>query len=139
MSQNIYDLNQFRRYVPEDNKPYYMVDPQSEEEQRRPFDYVGQEAHFEGFLRELNQLKSECSRTYHDPHCRALPIGETVKGEIVLLIIQGFVHQNEIKSSSFVVVCAPTGLDQLYSDLEVKERQVKAAIKKVVRDAIERN
>ena len=61
------------------------------------------------------------------------------KSEIVLLIIQGFVHQNEIKSSSFVVVCAPTGLNQLYTDLEVKERQVKAAIKKVVCDAIERN
>ena len=64
---------------------------------------------------------------------------ETVKGEIVLLIIQGFVHQNEIKSSSYVVVCAPTGLDELYTDLEVKERQVKAGINKVVRDAIERN
>ena len=46
MSQNIY--HQFSRYVPEDNKPYYMIDPQSEEEQRRLFDYVGQQAHFEG-------------------------------------------------------------------------------------------
>ena len=41
------------------------------------------------------------------PIANALPIGETVKGEMVLLIIQGFVHQNEIKSSCYVVVCAP--------------------------------
>ena len=88
MSQNIYDLNQFRRYVPEDNKPYYIVDPQSEEEGRRPFDYVGQEAHFEVFLRELNQLE-KCLENTIILIADALPIGETVKGEIVLLIILG--------------------------------------------------
>ena len=87
---------------------------------------------------ELNQLKKRLENAIIRI-ANALPIGETAKGEIVLLIIQGFVHQNEIKSSSYVVVCAPTGLDELHTDLEVKERQAKAVIKKVVRDAIERN
>jgi len=139
MSKTIYDLNQFSRYVPEDNKPYYIIDPQSEEEQRRLFDYVGQVAHFEGFSHEL---KRELELRPEGAIIRiadALPIGETVKGEIVLLIIQGLARQNKLEGGSFVVVCAPTGLDQLYSDLEVNERKVKATIKKLVRNAIERN
>ena len=129
MSQNIYDLSQFCHYIPENNKPYYIIDPQSEEEHRRLFDYIGHQAHFEGFLRELRcelkQLKAQ--ETSQEPLirvARALRIGETAEGEIVLLIIQAFVHQNEIKGGSFVVACAPTGLDQLYADLEVEERQV---------------
>ena len=105
MSQNLYDLNQFSRYVPADNKPYYMIAPQSEEEQQRLFDYVGQQAHFEGFLREL---RGELKRVKFSMRiASALPIGETVKGEIVVLIIQGFVHKKEFEGESFIVVCAP--------------------------------
>src|SRR4029453_16101387 len=125
MSQNIYDLNQFSFYVPEDNKPYYMIVAQSEEEQQRLFDYVGQ-AHFDGFLRE--EFKKHPTMRI----ASALPIGETIKGEIVVLIIQGFVDKKEFVGGFCIVVCAPAGLGQLLADIGVEERQIKATLKKVV-------
>jgi hypothetical protein len=66
---------------------------------------------------------------------RALQIGKTVEGEIVLLIIQGFVHQEKIEGGSLIVVCASTGLDELYADLNLKEQQLQATIKEMVCNA----
>src|SRR6516164_2093973 len=108
--KNLYDLTDYPAYT-EPGKPYRCIDPQSEEEYNRLAEYLDLETHRAAYLKELKAEKRAKNTVIRC--AKAVPIGETLEGDEVLLIFQGAIFNNEYSGGWFAVVCDSQGFESL--------------------------
>lgn len=128
--KNLYDLTDYPAFA-EPGKPYRCIDPGSEQQHEQLAEYLDAETHRATYLEELKAKERPPNSVTR--YAKAVPIGETLEGDKVLLVFQGAVLNNEYSGGWFAVVCDPQGFEVLRADLDEEERQVVQQMKHIAK------